>query len=99
MYQIIRYIFFFCNGKCNDGSVESIILTKNKNYYRDLRYDSNQLKHYSRYALTAIMFNHIISAIDAAVVSSKKKNFPNIRLNYTSINKSGVGGVQVIYTW
>lgn len=81
------------------GSVESIILTKNKNYYRDLRYDSNQLKHYSRYALTAIMFNHIISALDAAIVSSKKKNFPNMRLNYSATNKSGVGGVQVTYTW
>ena len=81
------------------GKVESIILTKNKNYYRDLRYDSKQLKLYSRYALTAIMFNHIISALDAAIVSSKMKNFPNMRLNYTSINKSGVGGVQVTYTW
>jgi len=81
------------------GNVESIILTKNKNYYRDLRYDSNKLKHYSRYAVTAIMFNHIISALDAAFVSSKKNNFPNMHLNYTSINKWGVGGVQITYTW
>ena len=45
------------------------------------------------------MFNHIISALDAAIVSSKKKNFPNMRLNYSATNKSGVGGVQVTYTW
>ena len=81
------------------GNVESIILTKNKNYYRDLRYDSNQLKHYSRYAITAIMFNHIISGLDAAIVSNKNNNFPNVHLNYSSINKSGVGGVQITYAW
>ena len=81
------------------GNVESIILTKNKNYYRDLRYDSNQLKHYSRYAITAIMFNHIISGLDAAIISNKNNNFPNVHLNYSSINKSGVGGVQITYAW
>ena len=45
------------------------------------------------------MFNHIISALDAAFVSSEKNNFPNMHLNYTSINKWGVGGVQITYTW
>mgnify|MGYP007027746054 CR=1 FL=1 len=46
--------------------------SKNKNYYRDLRHESNQLKHYSRYAVTTIMFNHIISGLDAFIVSNKK---------------------------
>ena len=80
-------------------NVESIILTKNKNYYRDLRHESNQLKHYSRYAVTTIMFNHIISGLDAFIVSNKKNNFPKIRLNYSRINKWGVGGVQITYAW
>ncbi|MGY8751642.1 MAG: DUF5683 domain-containing protein [Fidelibacterota bacterium] len=81
------------------GNVESIILTKNKNYYRNLRYDSNQLKHYSRYAITSMMFNHIISALDAAIVSNRMNNLPSIRLNYGSINKWAVGGVQITYAW
>ena len=80
-------------------NVESIILTKNKNYYRDLRHESNQLKHYSRYAVTTIMFNHIISGLDAFIVSNKKNNFPKIRLIYSRINKWGVGGVQITYAW
>ena len=80
-------------------NVESIILTKNKNYYLDLRHESNQLKHYSRYAVTTIMFNHIISGLDAFIVSNKKNNFPKIRLNYSRINKWGVGGVQITYAW
>mgnify|MGYP001033780051 FL=1 len=80
-------------------NVESIILTKNKNYYRDLRHESNQLKHYSRYAVTTIMFNHIISGLDAFIVSNKKNNFPKIRLNYSRTNKWGVGGVQITYAW
>ena len=80
-------------------NVESIILTKNKNYYRELRHESNQLKHYSRYAVTTIMFNHIISGLDAFIVSNKKNNFPKIRLNYSRINKWGVGGVQITYAW
>ena len=80
-------------------NVESIILTKNKNYYRELRHESNQLKHYSRYAVTTIMFNHIISGLDAFIVSNKKNNFPKIRLIYSRINKWGVGGVQITYAW
>jgi len=80
-------------------NVESIILTKNKDYYRGLRHDSNILKHYSRYAITSVMFNHIISGLDAFVVSSKKNNFPKIQLNYSAINKWAVGGVQITYAW
>lgn len=45
------------------------------------------------------MFNHIISGLDAFIVSNKKNNFPKIRLNYSRINKWGVGGVQITYAW
>ncbi|MBC8344921.1 MAG: hypothetical protein ISR82_02325 [Candidatus Marinimicrobia bacterium] len=82
------------------GSVESIILTKQKDYYRDLRHRSNLLKHYSRYAVSVVMFNHIVSGMEAAWTANKKdKHLPGFHLNYDPRNKWGVGGVGITFTW
>ena len=82
------------------GNVESIILTKQKNHYRSLRHDSNILKHYSKYSVSAVMFNHLASALEAAYTANKKdKNLPKFGLNYDPLNKWGVGGVQITYAW
>ena len=82
------------------GNVESIILTEQKNYYRSLRHDSNILKHYSKYSVSAVMFNHLASALEAAYTANKKdKNLPKFGLNYDPLNKWGVGGVQITYAW
>ena len=82
------------------GNVESIILTKRKDYYRSLRHDSNLLKHYSKYAVTVVMINHITSGFEAAWTANKKaKKIPEIRLYYNPLNKWGVGGVQINYGW
>jgi len=82
------------------GNVESIILTKRKDYYRDQRHQSNLLKHYSRYAVTVVMFNHITSGLEAAWTANKKsKNLPELSLNFNPFNKWGVEGVQITYTW
>ncbi len=82
------------------GDVESIILTKRKDYYRDLRHKSNLLKHYSRYAVTVVMFNHLASGLEAGWTAKKKViNFPEFSLDYNPLNKWGVGGVRITYTW
>jgi len=82
------------------GNVESIILTKRKDDFRDQRHQSNLLKHYSRYAVTVVMFNHLASGLEAALTANKKsKNLAKFNLNYNPLNKWGVGGVQVTYTW
>ena len=82
------------------GNVESIILTEQKNHYRSLRHDSNILKHYSKYSVSAVMFNHLASALEAAYTANKKdKNLPKFALNYDPLNKWGVGGVQITYAW
>ena len=82
------------------GNVESIILTEQKNYYRSLRHDSNILKHYSKYSVSAVMFNHLASALEAAYTANKKdQNLPKFGLNYDPLNKWGVGGVQITYAW
>jgi len=80
--------------------VESIILTKQKDYYRDLRHQSNIWKHYSRYAVSVVMFNHVLSGLDAAWTANKQdKHFPELHLNYDPLNKWGVGGVGITFTW
>ncbi|MDP6338968.1 MAG: DUF5683 domain-containing protein [Candidatus Marinimicrobia bacterium] len=82
------------------GDVESIILTKRKDYYRDLRHESNLLKHYSRYAVTVVMFNHLTSGLEAGWSAKKKvKNSSEFSLNYNPMNKWGVGGVRITFTW
>ena len=82
------------------GNVESIILTEQKNHYRSLRHDSNILKHFSKYSVSAVMFNHLASALEAAYTANKKdKNLPKFGLNYDPLNKWGVGGVQITYAW
>ena len=82
------------------GNVESIILTEQKNHYRSLRHDSNILKHYSKYSVSAVMFNHLASALEAAYTANKKdKNLPKFGLNYDPLSKWGVGGVQITYAW
>jgi len=82
------------------GNVESIMLTKRKDYYRSLRHDSNLLKHYSKYAVTVVMINHITSGFEAAWTANKKaKKIPEIKLYYNPLNKWGVGGVQINYGW
>ncbi len=76
------------------------MLTKRKDYYRSLRHDSNLLKHYSKYAVTVVMINHITSAFEAAWTANKKaKKIPEISLYYNPVNKWGVGGVQINYGW
>ncbi len=82
------------------GNVESIILTKRKDNYRNLRHQSNLLKHYSRYAVTVVMLNHLTSGLEAAWTANRKaKNLPEFSLNFNPLNKWGVGGVRITYTW
>jgi len=82
------------------GNVESIILTKRKDDYRDQRHESNILKHYSRYAVSMVMFNHLVSGLEAAWTANKQfKNIPKLDLNYNPVNKWGVGGVRITYAW
>lgn len=82
------------------GNVESIILTKHKDDYRDQRHESNLLKHYSRYTVSLVMFNHLVSGLEAAWTANKQsKIMPKLDLKYNPLNKWGVGGVRITYAW
>ncbi len=76
------------------GNVESIILTKKKNHYRDLRYKSNINSHYARYAISILMLNHFISGLDALIapsnVSQKNSRFSIKLTPYKTFNEGGV---------
>ena len=82
------------------GSVESVILTKRKNYYRNLRNDSNRYSNYARYAVSAIMLNHLISGLETVLNSNKGNSFNknySFALNpYAYVNE---GGVQLVFRW
>ena len=82
------------------GDVESVILTKKKNYYRNLRFKSNLNSHYARYAISVLMLNHFASGLDALISSnsynSKLGKFSIKLIPYRTFNE---GGVQFNLWW
>jgi len=69
--------WFIKNKKITDGDDELIVMTPNKQHYLDLRNDSNILYRNAKFALSAVVFNHIFSALDALFTANK-----NIELSY-----------------
>ncbi|MBT3216311.1 MAG: hypothetical protein HOD97_04785 [Candidatus Marinimicrobia bacterium] len=98
---------WFEEAKSVGDSTEYIKLTPKKNYYRDLRFDSNTLLDYSKYAISALMFNHVISGLEAVWSSSagKKEESDNdeiqsdIGLLYNRKSPAGIGGIYVSFKW
>jgi len=56
-----------------DGEDELIVMTPNKQHYLDLRNDSNVLYKNAKFAASALLFNHIFSALDALWGANKNK--------------------------
>ena len=56
-----------------DGEDELIVMTPNKQHYLDLRNDSNVLYKNAKFAASALLFNHIFSALDALWDANKNK--------------------------
>ena len=87
-------------------STEIIISTSNKEDYVDQRAHSNDYLNIAKFAVSAIMFNHVISAMEA-VWSSQTRNRPkkekkvqtNLGLLYNQHSKYGVGGIAVSLHW
>ena len=52
---------------------ELIVMTPNKKHYLNLRNDSNVLYRNAKFALTAVVFNHIFSALDVLWSANKKR--------------------------
>lgn len=56
-----------------DGKDELIVMTPNKQHYLNLRNDSNILYKNAKFAVSALLFNHIFSALDALWSANKNK--------------------------
>ncbi|MBC8402724.1 MAG: hypothetical protein H8E14_14655 [Candidatus Marinimicrobia bacterium] len=78
-------------------SIEIIIMTDHKDNYLDMRLENNDLLKIAGYAVTAVMFNHVISAIEAVYSSQaearKRKTDTSVGLIYDRSARYGVGGL------
>ncbi len=61
------------NKNITDGEDELIVMTPNKQHYIELRNDSNVLYKNAKFAASALLFNHIFSALDALWNANKNK--------------------------
>lgn len=71
--------------------------------YMKIREDANRLKSIASYSVSALMFNHVLSAVDA-IFSTAKWNRENAtrvsgQLLYNPAIAMGVGGVQISIAW
>jgi len=71
--------------------------------YLDMRGEANRLKNVASYAISALMFNHVLSAVDA-IFSAARWNRQHAgrlsgRLLYNPAASYGVGGVQISLAW
>ena len=93
-------------GKDVGDSTEIIISTHNKEAYVDRRARSNDYLNIAKFAVSAVMFNHVISALEA-VWSTQTRNRPtkeqkvqtNVGLLYNQHSKYGVGGITISLHW
>jgi|TARA_B100000959_G_scaffold584_1_gene588 antitoxin component YwqK of YwqJK toxin-antitoxin module len=90
--------------KTTEDTVEILIMTKNKEKYLDMRYRSNTYLKMATYAVSAVMFNHVISALEAVWTSQsnarKKKTYDtSIGLFYNKNTQYGIGGLSVAISW
>ena len=108
--NIGKYNQFFSGW--DDASTSSVIedrasgliaITDNRTLYLKLRTETNQLKSIASYAVSALMFNHVISAVDAIFTSSRWNSTHARRLSgrlwFDPALAYGVGGLRVSLAW
>jgi hypothetical protein len=84
-----------------EDSTEIVIKTPFKADYIDQRFNSNKMLNRAKFSITALLFNHVISGLEAVLTNQKqsreKLNPPTIEtdvsLLYNPYNPGGVGGV------
>ena len=104
----IQYTFpqWFEVEKDVGDSTEIIISTPNKQDYVGQRARANNYLNMAKYAVSAVMFNHVISALEA-VWATQIRNRPkkeqkvqtNVGLLYDQHATYGVGGIAVSLHW
>jgi len=96
---------YYIENKTVEDTIEIILMTPNKNDYNNDRARSNDLLTMANYAITAIMFNHVISGIEAVLTNQRKarsnaeQSKTDLGLYFDPRNKYGIGGVTISYKW
>ena len=90
--------------KTTEDGYEILIMTRNKEKYLDMRYDSNTYLKMATYAVSALMFNHVISGLEAVWASQSKARKQksvdtSMGLYYNKNSKYGIGGLTVAINW
>jgi len=85
-------------------SIEILIMTDNRYKYLGLREEHNRYLQYAGYAVSAIMFNHVISAIDAVWETRKRTRQSgnveaSIKPTFSRSSKYGIGGISLSLRW
>ncbi len=93
-------------NKIVEDTTEVILMTPNKNDYISERDRSNKFLKMANFAVTAIMFNHVISGLEAVFTNQRqardkaqKTTKTDVGLYFDPRNKYGVGGIAVSYEW
>jgi hypothetical protein len=84
-----------------EDSTEIVIKTPWKADYLDQRFESNKMLDRAKFSITALLFNHVISGLEAVLTNqkqSREKLNPttietDVSLLYNPYNPGGVGGV------
>ena len=91
--------------KTVEDTIEIILMTPNKNDYNEDRDKSNQYLKMANYAVTAIMFNHVISGIEAVITNQRQarkkaeQSKTDVGLYFDPHSKYGIGGIALSYKW
>ena len=82
--------------KIKEGEDEVIVMTPNKQHYLQLRNDSNVLYKNAKFAASALLFNHIFSALDALWNANKNKELSyNLDVSIGSESNYVIKGISV----
>jgi len=97
-------VAFKITAKSVGDSTEWLVMTVNRDTYLDLRQDHNQYLQYAGYAVSAIMFNHVLSAIDAVWETSRRAKRPDkveasLKPIFSPSSKFGIGGFSLSLKW
>tara|TARA_Y100000590_G_scaffold417234_1_gene516786 strand:- start:16195 stop:17085 length:891 start_codon:yes stop_codon:yes gene_type:complete len=84
-------------------SVEIIVMTDLKKDYINQRARANDAYRMATYTVTAIMFNHVVSGLDAFIETRRRKLGTEldtaVGLTFSPFTRSGVGGITFAIRW
>ncbi len=90
------------NKEIEDGQ-KIVVMTKHKEDYLNQRYEANTYLNMATYAVSAIMFNHVISGLEAVWTAGKNKKEKeydtSVGLMYNKSAPYGIGGISFSMIW